>query len=377
MESQRFDTLARTLGESASRRRLLRFSALPLVGGLATFLIDDNESAAKNKKKKHKKKKCPPKEKVCAGKCGTVTYKCKGKTKTVDCGACRCDVCASGCPFTSVQAAIDAADPGATIRLCLETYTEDIEIDKDLSIIGSEPPEGVFAATFLRGTGKNRVIEVHLGTTVRLESLWITGGNGGIVNDGELEMTSCAVTDNTTDDDGGGILNGRTLEMTSCFVTWNTAGHHGGGILNSGHATLTNCTISGNLADRGGGNIADGGGGIFNSGTLALFGITITDNTARDFGGGIENDSDGTMVLNDCTVSGNTTDFHGGGIFNAGTVTLEAGTTVTDNDAEDGGGIFNEGAFGQAFSGCIGGSSVSGNTPNDCRALSGGSCDGC
>jgi hypothetical protein len=423
MDGEHFDHLVSTLVSSGTRRRLLRFSALPLVAGLAAFLIDDSESAAKNKKKKrNKKKNCPSKEEVCAGKCGTVTYKCRGKKKTADCGACRCDVCANGCDFTSVQAAIDAADPGATIRLCLGTYAEDIEIDKDLTIVGTEPLEGVFGGTFLQGTGKNRVVVVRRGT-VRLESLWITGGNGGVSNEGTLTLHRCAVLENTTSGDGGGIFNDATLEMTDCTVNWNTANNLGGGIYNDGLLKLTDCTVRGNEAAHQGGAIGNegnltmqgctvsenevgiAGGGIINKGPLTMIDCVVSENMAPESGGGLYNTAGATLTLTDCTVRGNTAfdgsgilndngallemidcaatgnmaNNRGGGIYNLGTVKLHAGTTVTENTAGDaGGGIFNHGLNAVGISTCAGGSSVSGNSPDNCVSNSCDcDCDGC
>jgi hypothetical protein len=450
MDSEHFDHLVSTLGAAGTRRRLLRFSALPLAGGLAAFLIDDNESAAKNKKKKHKKKKCPSKEEVCADKCGRVTYKCRGKKKTADCGECRCDVCASGCSFTSVQAAIDAADPGDTIRLCLETYTEDIEIDKDLTILGEE---GAIAATGLQGTGVDSVIRVSAGT-VTLESLWITGGNarfgGGVANESTLTLHRCGVFGNTTDLDGGGIFNGTgatlkmtdsyvlsntaitngggitnagTLTLSGCLVRGNTANNRGGGIFNDGTLKMTDCTVRGNEAAHEGGAIGNegkltmqactvtennagiGAGGIFNEdrATLTLIDCTVSENMAADFGGGIYNafsitmtdcavhnnttsnvgggffnDSGAGLEMIDCAVFDNTASDDGGGIYNMGVVNLHAGTTVTENTAGDGGGgIWNNGFSGSGTTTCSGGSSVSGNTPNDCFEFLGGVCDGC
>jgi len=47
------------------------------------------------------------------------------------------------CPtagFTTIQAAVDAAPPGATIRVCAGTYTEQVTIKQDLKIRGNEAP---------------------------------------------------------------------------------------------------------------------------------------------------------------------------------------------------------------------------------------------
>lgn len=85
------------------------------------------------------------------------------------------------------------------------------------------------------------------------------------------------------------------------------------------------------------------GGGILNQegATLTITAIEITDDRA-DQGGGIEND--GSMVINDSTISGNLSNssFGGGGIFNQGTLSI-VDTTIANNTARYGGGIYNTG----------------------------------
>ena len=46
-------------------------------------------------------------------------------------------VCSSGCAFTSIQAAIEAATPGATITIGAGNYTENVVVDKSVTLQGS------------------------------------------------------------------------------------------------------------------------------------------------------------------------------------------------------------------------------------------------
>ncbi len=46
-------------------------------------------------------------------------------------------VCGSGCAFTSIQAAIEAATPGATITIGAGSYTENLVVDKSVTLQGS------------------------------------------------------------------------------------------------------------------------------------------------------------------------------------------------------------------------------------------------
>ena len=73
---------------------------------------------------------------------------------------------------------------------------------------------------------------------------------------------------------GSGIDNGGTLVVTRSTITGNSAGE-GGGIYNGGFLTVENSTISGNAATTSGGGIHNAFNGLVNV-TFS----TITDNTA-------------------------------------------------------------------------------------------------
>jgi hypothetical protein len=290
--------------------------------------------------------------------CGSVPDGCGG---TRSCGGCAgnalcvggicqpCHVCASGCIFTTVQDAVDFALPGATIRLCAGLYAGDIVIDKRLTLIGAGDGPGA-GNTILDGSGTGIVVRIEdIGDGVQrvaLERLRITGGNAEFV--------------------GGGIHNQGALELTDCTVSGNTAAS-GGGITNSigGTITLTGCTVSGNSAAE------IHGGGITNiiGGTMTLINSVVTGNTAGIRGGGIS--SAGTVELINSVVTGNTAGDAGGGIHTAGgTVTLDAASRVTANQADSdgdagqqpGGGIYNEGGTVMLASSA----NVSGNAPDNC-----------
>ena len=92
-------------------------------------------------------------------------------------------------------------------------------------------------------------------------------------------------------------------------------------------------TISGLSIENGG---SGPGGGIENDGTLTVLDSTVTDNSA-EVGGGIFNGSDGTLTVSDSTVSDNSASSVGGGIENQGTAVV-SDSTVSGNAASYGGG---------------------------------------
>ena len=165
---------------------------------------------------------------------------------------------------------------------------------------------------------------------------------------------------------GGGIINeAGAVTLTDSTVSGNraTGGRSCGGIYNNGAASLTliRSTVSGNAG--GGGS---SGGGICNfpnNGTVTLIDSTVSDNTAH-VGGGIWNNN-GTLTLTNSTVSGNTATY-GGAIWNTnnGTVTL-TNSTVSSNTTTGsfgGGGILNGGVGFAAGTVMLTNSTVSGNT---------------
>jgi hypothetical protein len=102
-----------------------------------------------------------------------------------------------------------------------------------------------------------------------------------------------------------------------------------------GHAVVTFecCEITGNT------NQVGNGGGIANvGGTVKLVDCSVTSNTSGQLGGGMFTEA-GSVTLSGTTVSGNTAGsgiYPGGGIYNlTGTVTLLDGSTVSGNTPDD------------------------------------------
>jgi hypothetical protein len=237
-----------------------------------------------------------------------------------DGGACRtCTVCASGCAHTTLQAAILAASDGSTIYICPGTYATNATIDRNLTVIGAGAGTDPATGAILDGGLSGGVLQVDPGTTVTLRTLTITRGGGPAY-------------------DGGGVHNLGTLFVEGVDILKNAARNDGGGIHNEGALTVrANSRIEENSA-------ASGGGGLSNYGTTTLENCRILTNDASIWGGGIMNfflittGTPVTTVKAGVEISGNKAPRGGGIIALVGTVTLEAGSTVTRNTATDGAG---------------------------------------
>ena len=168
------------------------------------------------------------------------------------------------------------------------------------------------------------------------------GSGGGIALFGRagLTMTTSSVTGNTAGGDGGGVYGEFNTggSFSASTVTGNTAGGAGGGIFsNFSNFLLSDSTVSGNTAVDGGGIYNSGAinePGFVRFGSVTLVNSIVTGNTATDSGGGVAN-FDGQLAVTDSTVSDNDAVI-GGGIFNSGgTVTLGGNNIFSDNDPND------------------------------------------
>jgi predicted outer membrane repeat protein len=241
-------------------------------------------------------------------------------------------VCAAGCDFTTIQAAIDdpGTAPGDIIGVTDAVHTEaGIVVNKSVTIQGRGADSTAVQAHATTDSATDRVFLIANGATVTIRALTIRHGN--------------PISD---PDSGGGITNEGTLTLQNSIVSDNTS-NAGGGILNVGTLTLVNCTVRDNAAVKSGDYMqkCGNGGGIKNmAGTLTLINSTVSGNSAQKNGGGVFVSCDGTLELINSTVSGNSAGGNGGGIYIKGAVEL-VNSTISDNSAAvNGGGVYAEGS---------------------------------
>jgi hypothetical protein len=215
-----------------------------------------------------------------------------------------CDVCPSGCPFTSLEDAINhpSTQNGDTIRICPGTYPtfhvqEGVTISKNLTIIGAGSGPG---GTVLDGENKSRVLLTGEETTVTIRDLTITRGymhGVGFLDAGAiyvnlrstLNLERVTLTENKAEAWGGAIFVGTqgTLFVKDSQITKNSAALAGGIFASGGNATLDGTLVAENTAAQGGGVLVN----VMR--TLRMInGSRITRNVATQdapSGGGIHN----------------------------------------------------------------------------------------
>lgn len=270
---------------------------------------------------------------------------------SVNAPAAEIHVCPSGCIYSSVQAAVDAANAGDVIKVAAGDYTDIhsrtvpagypnppvsgyitqvIYISKTVTVRGGytttnwTTPDPETNHTTLDAQGQGRVVVIAGDITPTVEGLRITGGNAtGLGGDPWVD-----------DDVGGGVyLQCSDVTLRGNTITSNTA-HHGGGLcVNGSGAMLYDNTVSSNIA-------GSAGGGLFIFGSDAtLIDNTISTNTSGFSGGGAYLDRS-NVTLDGNAIHNNTGGASGGGLLLYLNDATFSNNTVTANDANyEGGGL--------------------------------------
>jgi parallel beta-helix repeat protein len=294
--------------------------------------------------------------------------------------------------YATVQAAVDATNPGGVIKVATGIYTgvsarpsppgyhhpsasgfitQVVYISKTVIIQGgytaafTEPSNSEANPTTLDAQRSGRVVFIIGDISPTVEGLRITGGDAAGLGSWQRGVYGC----------GGGVyVISATAAIRDTQVFSNTA-HDGGGLyLLTGAATLSGNTVSSNTAAYGGGlylethdatlsgntiisNTAAWCGGLLLQGFASLSGNTFTGNTAIG-GGGLCLNHDGA-ALSGNNVSANAAEY-GGGLYLFTSAATLSGNTVSANTAEYGGGLYLDGSWATLSS-----NTVSSNTANN------------
>lgn len=281
-------------------------------------------------------------------------------------------VCASGCNYTTIAAALAAASAGDTISIGSGTFSESglsIAVN-NLTITGA----GKYS-TIIDAGDSNRVFNVGNSRVVTIRNLTIqnglTTGNGGgiqVNNSASLTLENAVVTSNQGAQ-GGGIFVGTSASATlnNVLVSSNNGTDRGGGLTTNigSNATVTvyESAFIGNTSPNAGGLRVD-------AGSLTVDRSTFKGNIATTNGGAIYLSSfisAATLDLKNSTLSGNSATVSGGAIylFNgfASASLYVRNATITGNSSPNGGGIYVTGTS-SPFN--VKNSIVLGNTPGEC-----------
>ena len=226
------------------------------------------------------------------------------------------DVCPSGCSFTSIQSAIDAASTGDTVFIYPGIYVEQIDYTgKAITVTGSGADVTTIDGAGLPGS----VVTFDQGeaNSSVLENVTITNGRGTYIDDpifGNLPcgggiavidsapiIRECILIENACWG-GAGMLNLRSNpQVQTCLFVGNAAEGHGGGAYNLEYSNpeFIDCTFETNDASWGGGmtSTVDCNPKITDCLFLA--------NTVYNVGGGMFTRSRSNPIITNCMFIGN------------------------------------------------------------------------
>lgn len=294
----------------------------------------------------------------------------------------------------TITEAISKATSGDTIEIAAGTYTENILVEKALTLHGAGAE-----TTIIDGGGVDRVLYVSTETVI-VSDIGLTNGNapagfeygGGVMNFSNLTLQRVRVFSNTAGIGGGGIASrggSSTLLLVQSNVISNHSSGNAGGVYSSNDSTVTisDTVISGNTASEFGGgfstnsttpttinhstiqnNQANFGGGISNSGLLIIEKSTIAENSAVGNAGGIYQDISGILTATNVTVSGNHAGSNYGGVLNtSGSMAIFFSTIANNSRQNTAGAGYNGIAKFSGASITIGGTIVANNAERQCN----------
>ena len=191
----------------------------------------------------------------------------------------------NGTTYSTVQAAVDAATAGDTVRVsgaCGDMHTNGgpgqlLTLDKDITVQGGwnstfTTRDTSATPSYLDAGGRGRVVYINGAVSPTLDGLVLRNGSaarlgggpsgkdagGGLyINGAAPTLLQMEITTNSSPDIGGGVYVNSSLtpQFTGGGIRSNTASEAGGGLyVYQSAPVLTGVTVSGNTA-RGGGGI--------------------------------------------------------------------------------------------------------------------------
>ena len=260
--------------------------------------------------------------------------------------------------YPTIQQGIDTASNGDTVLVAPGIYFENIKCSSKNIVLAShylfDNDTNTISNTIIDGSQMSSVIKLfNTDTSFRLIGFTITngytnwGGGGIFINHSFGTLQDLIVENNTAYEYGGGIYiadgSPSKIRMLNIKILNNFSDKAGGGLaiysytLNAWSTIRAdNIIVKGN--STGAGQLGLGGGIAIRAGHLYLNNSTIQDNSA-EWGGGIYFRPEGYFNLNNVKINNNVATKYGGGIYSEYSFLEFNNTEITNNIANKGGGL--------------------------------------
>ncbi len=265
--------------------------------------------------------------------------------------------------YPTIQAAIDAAQPGDEVVIADGVYTG--PGNKDLDFAGKpitvRSASGDPATCIIDCEQQGRGFRFHNGETAAsvIQDLTIRNGNATYGGGGVYcimaspTISNCCISGSTGIGWGGAVCGySCSPTLVNCTMTGNTA-DFGGALYfwGAGNPTVVNCTLSHGTAYYGGGMVCGG------DANATLLSCVLTDNIASGCGGGASS-KQAYPAFTNCFIARNTAQASGGGFDGWYASPTFTNCTISYNTATSNGGGLSLDSGDLALTNCI----LSGNT---------------
>ncbi len=187
-----------------------------------------------------------------------------------------CTVAADGsAAYTEIQAAIDAASDGDTVRICAGEYVEVLTISTSLTLIGVDGAE----FTVVAADGRGPVVDIRASSTVTMEGLTFQDGYGEEAGAIAVVDTPLVLRDvvfaNNESSSATIVTEGGSVDIDGATFTGNSSDYSCGVRVYEAEVYATHV-----LARD---NVNTGGGFVFyvDSGSLELWNSLLVDNAVN------------------------------------------------------------------------------------------------
>lgn len=244
--------------------------------------------------------------------------------------------------YSSLKECVENAESGDEIILLDDCNSQNIVIDKDLTIKLEENGKSVKISRveggdmFVIQSGVKLILKGNEGGNIIFDGNSFSQNGSIFAVTGVLEGEYITLQNNHSSGNGGGIrmltANKNLPSTIKNLLIQNNIASNGGGIFSdnaNNSLTLEGVEFIGNSSEN--------GGGIFNKGTITLNNCIFEKNTSSDKGT-LYNYSGGVIYVNDCQFYKNSAKF-GGGLWVDGYTQINGGR-IYQNTAQEGGGIY-------------------------------------